>query len=461
MANKALAVFGVLALNIYCFSQSKNEQIKALQKNVNESEQRVIKTQELAEKFNRLAQESQKETERQRYLAIATRISRTSLEIENNSLAALLALQAYNFNIKYQGSDFDRDIYNGLLSALERFNKANTILEGKGEAISSLITKPESQSVLAVETTGRITRWTGEADEWQSEELTPPKTGYDVYAVNIKTDGRLLVVGAKTRFGKLDVYDLAYSASRIEGINSKIENINFVPRSNGFYALINSGGSIFYGDYQKAEEVISSKEKITLMDLSSDGNKLAGITVNGKVLIWNVAKDFSESVYKIFEEEDQITAMAFAPNGRDLIFGNKKGEIFFVALESGVIRSKWSWHISEIKQFVFCNSGTKMAVIDKSNTIRIWNLGEMNLLPILIKENSPIASMSFSPDEKQVLCATEKSNSVRVWPLSLEKMAKELCGSVKMNMTAEEWENYVSRELPYESTCADLPSNNK
>src|SRR5260221_8631318 len=403
------AFFLVSALETECFGQSKSEQIKQLRKIANENEERARKAEELTEKYNRLAQDAQKEVERQHYLTLAASISLKSLEIDDKYLSGLLALQAYNFNTKYQGNAFNKDIYNGLYSALKGFGYANTNLTGHNNPVQALITKSETPIIMSLSSDGAVIGWANENNEWKGKGFTPPKIGYDVYAADVSPEGRLWVIGAKKQSGKqIDIYDLTYTSRKIEGLNSEITKIDFVREGKGFYALCNSGNSIFYCDLNKADEVISSAEKITLMDLSPDGSKLAGTTSDGNLYIWDVKKDYANSVYKIANDENQITSIAFTPTGRDLVFGNQKGEVKFFSVEAGVVRKTVSGHFSQIEQIVFSNSGRMMAVVDKAGAIRIWNLSNVNLWPLVIKENASIGSLSFSPDESQLLCAMKE-----------------------------------------------------
>ncbi len=99
-----------------------------------------------------------------------------------------------------------------------------------------------------------------------------------------------------------------------------------------------------------------------------------------------------------------------------------------------------------------------MAVVDKAGAIRIWNLSNVNLWPLVIKENASIGSLSFSPDESQLLCAMkEKDFTIHVWSLAMDTMSKELCSFLKQNMTVEEWDQYIGEDIPYMPTCKDFP----
>jgi WD40 repeat protein len=457
MTTRVFFVCWILALGSTCFSQTKT--IKQLQKIASDNEQRAMKAEELNETFNRMAQDAQRETERQRYLALAINVSRESLEVDDNALAALLALQAYNFNSKHQGYVYDRDVYGGLLQALERFDKSSLKLQGSGRPILTLTSEPGSKSIRVLEKDGRVTRWSDQSGEWEEHELIPSRNMFTIYATTIKPDGRLLVIGARKQpGGETEIFDLAYSSRQIRGIKSEIIHINFIPNEAGFFALGDGGRTIYQCDQQYAIPVIKSEEEIKLMDLSDDGTKLAGVTTSGNLMIWDVMKRFAGVSYKIGVDGGQTTSMAFAPNGRDIFLGTEKGSIKILAAETGIVTRTLLGRFLATEQIIFSSSGKLMAVTDKTNSIRIWNLTDLSKMPLHIKADGAISSVTFSSDDQQIFCAfREKELPVRVWSLVLETMANELCRQLTRNLSKVDWNQYVSPDVDYQATCSGIP----
>ena len=62
--------------------------------------------------------------------------------------------------------------------------------------------------------------------------------------------------------------------------------------------------------------------------------------------------------------------------------------------------------------------------------------------------------MEFSPDG-QVIVSGEfgGSQSLRSRPTHVDYMAEKICENVSRNMTREEWNNYVGKDIPIENTC--------
>lgn len=75
-----------------------------------------------ADQAAEMARKTKLEADRWRYLFVANEISTRSQELNNKELAALLAVQAYNFNLKCSGYEFNNNVYAGLVAALKRYD---------------------------------------------------------------------------------------------------------------------------------------------------------------------------------------------------------------------------------------------------------------------------------------------------------------------------------------------------
>ena len=64
---------------------------------------------------------TQEQADRLTYLLTAKEMALRSTEIKDSNFQALVAVQAYNFNMNHEGSPADIDIYRALYKALEKF----------------------------------------------------------------------------------------------------------------------------------------------------------------------------------------------------------------------------------------------------------------------------------------------------------------------------------------------------
>jgi WD40 repeat protein len=431
------------------------------------------------------ALDAQKDAETRRYLSIAKGMALKSKELNDTTLQSLLAQQAFAFNKRYKGYIYDNDIYNGLYAALEKFNHPLTrSLEGHTKAARAIVSTTKSKSIYSGGSDGKIFKWTDQGGIWHPEKIAefadpPPliNTNYHIYSMDVSPDGNWLAIGGLYPTDRdanyamlLNLNNPTETPKKIPGYRSDIENVIFAPDGQGFFARSNSGRSIMYSDLTSSKEVITTKEKITAIDLNSDGSKLAGVDVDGNLYVWDVKRNYAPSVYPILKgSANDILSVVFSPLGNDIIIGDQKGEIRIVT--AGQIRRVLSGHTSLIQELKFNHSGKFMASASYDKTIRIWNMENLKEQPTVLYSNDWVWSMAFSPDDEQIMGGihsvtegvrlTDTDFTIHAWPTKNTIMSTELCGRITRNMSKDEWDLYVAEDLQREKTCENLPPNNK
>src|SRR5690606_36662748 len=140
------------------------------------------------------------------------------------------------------------------------------------------------------------------------------------------------------------------------GYKSDIGDIHFTPDSKGFYARDNSGQSIRYSDLSSAREVIAVKGKISALELSPDGTKLAGAGVNGELFIRDIRNNYAETVVSI--PNASLTAVCVSPDSKTIVVGFTSGQVFII--ENGRISRTLCGHTATITNIRFNFKGTFM-----------------------------------------------------------------------------------------------------
>ncbi|MFN7491859.1 MAG: High-affnity carbon uptake protein Hat/HatR [Cyclobacteriaceae bacterium] len=465
-------------------AQAEENLIKAnkAERAANEAKAEAIKAKDAAVASENKASAAKKDADRRRYLSIAKSIALKSKQLNDLEQQSLLAQQAYNFNKKYEGYIYDDDVYNGLYSALEgNSHRLTKSLEGHTKAARAIVTSVKTNSLFSGGSDGKIFQWKQQGGLWSGKLLkeffmpVPSTLGiyYQIYSMDVSPDGNLLAIGglyAENRDANyamiMDLNNPNGEPKKITGFKADIENINFTPDSKGFFARSNSGHSIMYSDLASAKEVISSKEKINSIDLSPDGSKLAGVDDDGNLYIWDVKRNFAVTKYNILSGKlNDILAVAFTPNGSEVIVGDQKGEVRII--NNGLPRRTLSGHTSQIEQIKFNHAGTFMATASKDKTLRLWNMKELNQQPMVLSNNDWVWSMAFTPDDEQIMAGmhsittgiSKTDYTIHAWPTQITTMASELCPILKRNLTREEWEIFVAEDLDPEATCSNLPLN--
>lgn len=166
------------------------------------------------------------------------------------------------------------------------------------------------------------------------------------------------------------------------------------------------------------------------------------------------------------EEKDLLMNLkpifsAMLPDSSASVVAEQNGNLKFVTKDGLTVRTL-SGHREQVNQIVFSHSGKLMATSGKDNTIRIWNLKQLNVRPLLISENDQISKLIFFRYDTHIIYAVGVKKVIKVVkPLDMKLMTEELCNTLSRNFTAEEWHTYVATDLPYEQTCPKYPPNNK
>ncbi|HEU5147926.1 MAG TPA: High-affnity carbon uptake protein Hat/HatR [Chryseosolibacter sp.] len=471
-------------------AEQRRLQAEAAQKEAEIQEDRANRSADLALRREQEAKESEDRavqarevSQRLRYISIAKAMAIKSKELNNDpEQQSLLAQQAYNFNAHHKGYAYDNDIYNGLFYALRNQNHPLTkSLEGhlKGGA-RALETRRNHDFVYSGGSDGKIIQWRFTGNEWRALEIVPDRihdtdrtNDYLVFTLDISPDEKLLAAGGLYSMNRnenyvelYDLTDLKAAPRKITGYKSDIGDIHFTPDGKGFYARDNSGQSIRYSDLNTAREVIAVKGKISALELSPDGTKLAGAGVNGKLFIWDIRNNYAESSISI--PNASLTSVCYAPDSKALVVGTTSGQVLIV--ENGKISRTLSGHTAGITNIRFNYKGSFMATASKDWSVRLWNYKDLKQQPIVLSDHDWVWNLAFTPDDEQLIAGIQSvketkigqvDQTIHAWPTKIETMSGLLCSYLTRNISSDEWDIHVGSDLPYEITCPELPAGNK
>lgn len=426
---------------------------------------------------------AREQSQRLRYISIAKAMAIKSKELNSDpAQQSLLAQQAYNFNTTHEGYKYDNDVYNGLFYALRtQAHPLTKSLEGhlKGGA-RALETRKNHNFIYSGGSDGKIIQWKFSGTQWEAQEIVPDRihdsdrtNDYLVYSIDISPDEKWLAAGGLYSMNRnqnyvelYDLTDLKAAPRKIMGYKSDIGDIHFTPDGKGIYARDNSGQSIRYSDLTTAQEVVAVKGRISALELSPDGSKLAGAGVNGNLFIWDIKNNYAETSISI--PNSSLTSVCYAPDSKTIVVGTTSGQVFIV--NNGRISNTLSGHTAGITNIRFNYKGSFMATASKDWSVRLWNYGNLRMQPIVLSDHDWVWNLAFTPDDEQLIAGIQSVKETKVgqvdqtihaWPTKIETMSGILCGFLQRNMGKDEWETYVAEDLPYELTCPELPANDK
>jgi len=202
--------------------------------------------------------------------------------------------------------------------------------------------------------------------------------------------------------------------------------------------------------------VATGAMEITSIDISAKGNYMAGISKEGSAVVWNPEQN-SEN-FRIETTGRNIKVVKFNPENSLLAIGDADGkiELWDVSLRRKI--SEVKAHNGQINDIQFNSNLKQMASAGDDKKLKIFNIKDPSDLtepPVTLADNEGlVVAIQFSPDGQMIVSAESGgSNKIISRPTHADYLARDMCTQINRNMTQEEWNAYVAKDIPLEKTC--------
>jgi len=203
---------------------------------------------------------------------------------------------------------------------------------------------------------------------------------------------------------------------------------------------------------KSGKEMSRSPKGINTLKVSPDNNLLAGITVDGNVMIWKTAT--GDELASPVTNGRIVTSMGFIPWDERLVLADETGAIEIWKTSQTVKEDTFIGHDSKITFIAFNTKEKQMVTAGYDGTIKLWNVEDFRETPAIISDSDEkVLYMAFTTEGNSLITATAGSLIKR--PSHVEYMTAGLCSKVTRNLSPEEWSAYVGRDIEYEKTCQD------
>jgi len=404
------------------------------------------------------ATEQKDEAVRLRMLSVGKSLSLRSLQLDGNKdLQTLLAYQAYLFNKKNGGSDNDADIYSGLYNITRQYAIGYKTFNGHEGEIKSIAFHPDGKEFFTSGSDGKVLKWTLSGDNRNFSEIYSGEKVIEILAVN--PDASWLAAGETNS----SVHMIPLSGEgvkyKLSAHTDRINSLNFSSDGNFLYSASLDGRVLKWDLNEKTcTNVTPAGTGIIKVDVSSGGEYFAGINSENKIIVWN--PENNHNYFMIETVRKKINVIRFLPDKSILAIGDPEG---FVELWDVVLRERISFvkaHTSKVNDIQFSRVKEQMATAGADRSVRIFNIRNVSDLsepPVIITDNEgSVITIQFSPDGQSIISGTDKGKNNLVSRLThSDFMVRDICSLVSRNMTQDEWNLYVGRDIPFEKTCTD------
>lgn len=453
---------------------SETELSDAMRKiDVAEHQKNIAKKQnDSIKELNRKAEEkaivaaNQKvEAQRLRMLSLGKSMSVRSLQMnDQKDIQALLAYQAYLFNKRNNGQANDADIFAGLYHTMKQNgNISYKSFKGQTGDIKSLAFIPGRSEFFTSGSDGNVMKWSlGKADQ----TLQVMYSGSDIIDVlAVSPDETWLACGSSNSTIRMIPLRSNTEGYNLSGHKGSIKSLIFSYDGKFLYSAALDGKVLKWDIAAKTSVNVSTGAvDITSIDLSPTGSYMAGLGTDGKVTVWNPERN--EGGFRIETAGKNIRSIRFNPDNNLLALGDSEGTVEFwdVVLKKKVAAMKvLDGQVNSIafnaghKQMATTGSDKKLRLFDVSNT------SDLSGLPITFDDNSGfILAMQFSPDGQIIVTGNSGGiDNLIGRPTNSDYLVRNICNIIKRDMTQDEWNNYVARDIPVEKTCQNNNYNIK
>lgn len=428
--------------------------------------QNAIEQRAKAESEYVRAENALKESNRLLYLSVAQSIEAKSVSIDDPQLAGLLAMQGYLFHTKYEGNKYDPYVFSGLYYAIAKLSNLNyNAIKVPGNYRNRMFALAVSKSSNTFYTTGNDGRiFQGDIDKLSAANMVAANP-YPNRVLALSNDEKYLVNGSDSSF--IQIYTMGDNKPRVlRAHKGFVTDIEFLPDNSGF---ISSGAdkTVRFTDHKTGESRIIKTLPVDLkaIDVSADGKTMVGVSLSGQVVQVDVAT--GEHRIILDEAPSRILSISYHPSRNMIAYGVEvldesgrvvRGTVKLYDMETRRIK-ELSGHKSGISDLEFSPDGLLLASAGLDKKLQMWVVDKEEDLPILMDNNNGnIWDIAFAKGSNFLLAACN-AGEVRVWPTDTRYLAEQVCPQLKRNLTPEEWTTYVSRSLPFETTCKSILIN--
>jgi WD40 repeat protein len=416
-------------------------------------------------------------------LSVAQSLAAKSEGIDDSQLAGLTSMQGYLFHSKYQGKKYDPYIFRGLYYSLAKLNGYNynavKLPGGAKNRMYAIAVSSNSTSFYTTGSDGKIVKGDYLNPEIKSSTIFENK-GFPNKVLALSKDEKYLVNGSDSSY--IEIINLASPSKpkRVEGHTRFITDIKFLPDNSGFITT-SADRTLRLTNQENGQstKLLSLPYELKSIDISPNGKQLIGVSPAGKMVL----VDLSNSTYKeIWTDEssiklsdstksvkvaNRILSVAWSPNSQLIAFGvevlNEKrqpvrGLVKLYNIQTKSIK-ELTGHKSGIADLEFSPDGLLLASAGLDSKLQMWVVDHPEDLPIIMDNNNgSVWDVEFTKNSKYLI-ASCNNGEIRVWPTNPRMLAESVCPKMERNMTKDEWDSYVGKDIDYESTCQSLLFN--
>lgn len=408
------------------------------------AEQHAVEASQLAQSQRKIAEQQRSEAEQSKrvadtltYISLARTLGQTAItqyKADHREIADLLAQTACLFTNRYHGDIYSPTVYQAL--AMTSQNK-NVWHKHKGSITDIAFSDEKSGYMITCSTYGEIMRHTNDESGKLTSEMVVSNPRYDfrdlfidrpsntTYALS--TSGHLVIIDDKKKV-------------KVIVVNLKKPKVLDVT-DNQFIIFGEEGMALF--DTRSCTVVQEKKLPFQIEFMTRYQNYPIAFDRQGRIHLF---KSFNNIETSHVPVKGQVTAFAESPNQHLTAYGMSDGTIYLI--NSKGQQTRLVGHLSRISKLKI--DGIRIYSSSYDGTLNLWLTNAAKIEPMtLFTTRGWIINFTFDLKSANVWTGDQNGNLTKAL-ISVPQMQQRLQDKLKRNLTREEWNYYVGRNVPYE-----------
>jgi WD40 repeat protein/Flp pilus assembly protein TadD len=257
-------------------------------------------------------------------------------------------------------------------------------------------------------------------DSLRRKDVRTLTTGERNCSAAITADGKWLAVGTLDKSLFIWDFETGELRHRVPTFPAELSQLAFDSKGRWLAAASRSGDVTILDPVSGTTlKKLSHPQMGRSVAISHDGRWLASGTWNGKVVLWDTETWTRSKV--IDESKDWIDGLAFEPRNHKLLAIADRGGVAKILsfAESQWVRD-FRGHRQQVSSVAFSPDGQRLLTGGEDQSVKVWSLATGGMLANLTGHSAFVRQVAFSRDGQLTISCSD-DGTVRVWDAQLRE----------------------------------------